>query len=144
MLGLIFFGWLSLVLVGAAIGVITSRNPVYSALFLVLAFVTSAILWLLLEAEFLAMTLILVYVGAVMVLFLFVIMMMDINVARLRAGFTRYAPLGLLVAGITIGDDSSPDALSDGPSISAQLSRSIKLWLKRKFRMPCLTLPSST
>lgn len=90
------------VLIGAAVGVITARNPVHSALFLILAFVTSAVLWLLLEAEFLAIVLVLVYVGAVMVLFLFVIMMLDVNVAALREGFTRYAPLGAIVTGILI------------------------------------------
>ncbi len=104
MLELIFFGWLAFVLIAAAIGVITSRNPVYSALFLVLAFVTSAVIWVLLEAEFLAMTLVIVYVGAVMILFLFVIMMLDVDVASLRAGFTRYAPVGMLVAALTIGE----------------------------------------
>ena len=104
MLELIFFGWLAFVLIAAAIGVITSRNPVYSALFLVLAFVTSAVIWVLLEAEFLAMTLVIVYVGAVMILFLFVVMMLDIDVASLRASFTRYAPVGVLVAAITIGE----------------------------------------
>ena len=104
MLELIFFGWLAFVLIAAAIGVITSRNPVYSALFLVLAFVTSAVIWVLLEAEFLAMTLMIVYVGAVMILFLFVIMMLDIDAASLRAGFARYAPVGMLVAALTIGE----------------------------------------
>lgn len=97
MLGLIFFLTFSFVLIGAAIGVITSRNPVFSALFLVLAFVTSAFLWMLLEAEFLAVVLVLVYVGAVMVLFLFVVMMLDINVDQLREGFTKYAPIGAVV-----------------------------------------------
>ena len=92
------FGFLAVVLVGAALGVITSRNPVYAALFLVLSFVTSAALWLLLEAEFLAIVLVLVYVGAVMVLFLFVVMMLDINVEELRKGYTRYLPLGAAVA----------------------------------------------
>jgi NADH-quinone oxidoreductase subunit J len=86
------------ILVLAALGVITARNPVHSALFLVLAFVQSAALWLLLEAEFLAIVLVLVYVGAVMVLFLFVVMMLDINVAKMRQGFTRFLPLGGLVA----------------------------------------------
>ena len=86
------------ILLGAAVGVITSRNPVYSALFLVLAFFTSAVIWLLLEAEFLGIVLVLVYVGAVMVLFLFVVMMLDINVEKMREGFTRYAPLGAVVA----------------------------------------------
>ena len=90
------------VLVGAAFGVITSRNPVFSALFLILAFFTSAVLWLLMEAEFLAIVLVLVYVGAVMVLFLFVVMMLDINVEQIREGFTRYAPLGVLIALIII------------------------------------------
>ena len=79
----------ALVLVFAAVRVITVRNPVHAALFLVLAFFTSAALWLLIEAEFLAIVLVLVYVGAVMVLFLFVIMMLDINVAPLREGFIR-------------------------------------------------------
>lgn len=102
MLTLIIFAVFSGVLLGAALGVITARNPVYSALFLVLAFVTSAVLWLLLEAEFLAIVLVLVYVGAVMVLFLFVVMMLDVNVAAVREGFTRYAPLGALVAGIIV------------------------------------------
>src|SRR6201987_6344243 len=84
------------ILVLGALGVITSRNPVYSALALVLCFVTSAAIWLLLEAEFLAIVLVLVYVGAVMVLFLFVVMMLDINLAALREGFTRFAWLGWL------------------------------------------------
>jgi len=82
----------------AALGVITSRNPVYSVLFLVLAFFSTACIWLLLEVEFLAITLVLVYVGAVMVLFLFVVMMLDINLARLRSGFASYLPVGILVA----------------------------------------------
>jgi NADH-quinone oxidoreductase subunit J len=76
------------------------RNPVHAALHLVLAFFTSAGLWLLLEAEFLAITLVLVYVGAVMVLFLFVVMMLDINSAPLREGFMRYLPVGMGVAAI--------------------------------------------
>lgn len=92
----------SLVLLGSAIGVISARNPVYSALCLILAFVSSAVLWLLLEAEFLAIVLVLVYVGAVMVLFLFVVMMLDINVATLRDGFIRYAPVGAIVAGLLV------------------------------------------
>jgi NADH-quinone oxidoreductase subunit J len=86
------------ILVLAALGVISSRNPVYSALALVMCFVTSAAIWLLLEAEFLAVVLVLVYVGAVMVLFLFVVMMLDINLAELRQGFTRFAWLGWLTA----------------------------------------------
>ena len=90
------------ILVAAALGVIVSRNPVYSALSLVLCFVTSAAIWLLIEAEFLAVVLVLVYVGAVMVLFLFVVMMLDINLNELRHGFTRFAWLGAIVAGFVI------------------------------------------
>ena len=90
------------ILVIAALGVITSRNPVYAALFLVLAFFQSAVLWLLIEAEFLAIALVLVYVGAVMVLFLFVVMMLDINLEELRSGFTRYLPLGIGVALVVV------------------------------------------
>jgi NADH-quinone oxidoreductase subunit J len=86
------------ILVAAALGVIVSRNPVYSALSLVLCFVTSAAVWLLIEAEFLAVVLVLVYVGAVMVLFLFVVMMLDINLDELRHGFTRFAWLGWITA----------------------------------------------
>jgi len=86
------------ILVLAALWVITARNPVYSALGLVMCFMTSAAIWLLLEAEFLAVVLVLVYVGAVMVLFLFVVMMLDINLAKLREGFTRFAWLGWLTA----------------------------------------------
>ena len=93
----ILFYLFATILVGAAVGVITSRNPVYAALFLVLAFVNSAFLWMLAEAEFLAIVLVLVYVGAVMVLFLFVVMMLDINIERVREGFTRYAPLAAAV-----------------------------------------------
>jgi NADH-quinone oxidoreductase subunit J len=98
----ILFYLFSIVLVAAAVGVITARNPVHCALFLVLAFFNSAVIWLLMEAEFLAIVLLLVYVGAVMVLFLFVVMMLDINVAKMREGFTRYAPLGLLVAALVV------------------------------------------
>jgi NADH-quinone oxidoreductase subunit J len=90
------------VLLASAVGVITVRNPVYAALYLILAFVTSAVLWLLLEAEFLAVVLVLVYVGAVMVLFLFVVMMLDINTETLREGLLRYAPVGAIVAGVIV------------------------------------------
>ncbi len=99
--GVLFYAFAA-VLGVAALGVILSRNPVHAALFLVLAFVQSAFLWLLIEAEFLAIVLVLVYVGAVMVLFLFVVMMLDINVAELRAGFTRYLPLGIAVALVVV------------------------------------------
>jgi len=96
----ILFYLFATVLVGAAVGVITSRNPVHSVLFLVLAFFNSAVLWVLLEAEFLGIVLVLVYVGAVMVLFLFVVMMLDISVEQVRAGFTRYWPLGVVVMAV--------------------------------------------
>ena len=94
----ILFYCFGTILVLGALGVITSRNPVYSALALVLCVITSAAIWLLVEAEFLAVVLVLVYVGAVMVLFLFVVMMLDINLAKLREGFTRFAWLGVLIA----------------------------------------------
>ena len=102
MLVTILFYAYSAVLVGAALGVILSRNPVHAVLFLVLSFFNAAVLWLLIEAEFLAIVLVLVYVGAVMVLFLFVVMMLDINIEKLREGFARNAPLGALIALIVI------------------------------------------
>lgn len=86
------------VLLGAGISMVTVRNPVYAALSLIVCFFTSAALWVTLEAEFLGIVLVLVYVGAVMVLFLFVIMMLDINHDHLREGFIKYLPVGLLVA----------------------------------------------
>jgi len=89
-------------MIGAAIGVITVRNPVHSVLLLVLAFFSSACLWLLAHAEFLAIALVLVYVGAVMVLFLFVVMMLDIKIAPLREGFARFLPVGILVAAVML------------------------------------------
>jgi NADH-quinone oxidoreductase subunit J len=92
------FYFFAILLVFAAGMVITVKNPVHATLFLVLAFFSSAAIWLMLEAEFLAIALVLVYVGAVMVLFLFVVMMLDVNLAELRAGFTKYLPLGGLVA----------------------------------------------
>ncbi|MBW7930779.1 MAG: NADH-quinone oxidoreductase subunit J [Gammaproteobacteria bacterium] len=104
MLTLAIFGMLAAVLVTAATGVIVSRNPVHAAMWLVLTFATSAVLWLLLEAEFLAIILVLVYVGAVMVLFLFVVMMLDVNATVAREGFTRYAALGSVIAAIVVGE----------------------------------------
>ena len=86
------------ILIFAGSMVITVRNPVHAVLFLVVAFIASAGLWLLLEAEFLAIALVLVYVGAVMVLFLFVVMMLDINLVPLREGFARYLPVAVVVA----------------------------------------------
>ena len=126
----IVFYVLAAILVGAAVMVITARNPVHAALFLVLAFFTSAGIWLLLEAEFLAIILVLVYVGAVMVLFLFVVMMLDINLAPLREGFIRYLPVGVAVALVVVvelalvigvsdfGLDSMPRPLAHGAEYS--------------------------
>jgi NADH-quinone oxidoreductase subunit J len=103
LINILFYAYAA-TLVGAALGVVLARNSVHSAMFLVLAFFTSSGLWLLLGAEFLAIVLVLVYVGAVMVLFLFVVMMLDINVAQMKEGFTRYAPLGALIALIVIAE----------------------------------------
>ncbi|SFU51129.1 NADH dehydrogenase subunit J [Nitrosomonas eutropha] len=93
----VFYSLASVVII-SALGVITLRNPVYSVLLLVLAFVTSSGLWLLLEAEFLAIALVVVYVGAVMVLFLFVVMMLDINLDQMREGFWKWFPFGAILA----------------------------------------------
>ena len=100
----IVFWSFAIVLIYAAVRVVTVRNPVIAALHLVLAFFTCAALWLLLEAEFLAIILVLVYVGAVMVLFLFVVMMLDINTSPLREGFVKYLPVGFLVAGLMVAE----------------------------------------
>jgi len=88
------------ILIASAVMVVTSRNPVHSVLFLILAFFNAAALFLIAGAEFLAMILVIVYVGAVAVLFLFVVMMLDIDFAQLREGFQRYAPIGAVVGGI--------------------------------------------
>ena len=88
----------------SAVRVITARNPVHAALFLVLAFFSMAGIWLLLEAEFLAITLVLVYVGAVMVLFLFVVMMLDVDLVQLREGFWRWFPFGVVLALTMVGE----------------------------------------
>jgi NADH-quinone oxidoreductase subunit J len=101
-LPLILFYAFATILVASSLGVILSRNPVHAALSLVLCFFTSAVLWLLIEAEFLAIVLVLVYVGAVMVLFLFVVMMLDINLEELRSGFTRYAWFGWITAAVVV------------------------------------------
>lgn len=117
---LLFYAF-SAVLIGAALGVILSRNPVHAVMFLVLTFFQSAVLWLLAEAEFLAIVLVLVYVGAVMVLFLFVVMMLDINVERVSGGFTKYAPVGFAIAALMVIElvqviwaRSRPDGGTDG------------------------------
>jgi NADH-quinone oxidoreductase subunit J len=99
----IFYSFATILLV-AGVRVVTARNPVHAALFRVLAFFTSAGIWLLLRAEFLAIALVVVYVGAVMVLFLFVVMMLDINLERVREGFWRNLPLALVVGGIMVAE----------------------------------------
>ena len=134
------FYFFAAILVLSALGVITARNPVHAALLLVLAFCTSAAIWMQLQAEFLAITLVLVYVGAVMVLFLFVVMMLDINLARLREGFWSYLPLGAVVALLLVaemvlvvlggryagfGDVPAPPPLPGGYSNTKELGRLI-------------------
>ena len=94
---IIFYIFGAMLLLSATM-VVVIKNPIHAALFLVLSFFSSAAVWLLLNAEFLAIALVLVYVGAVMVLFLFVVMMLDINLATLREGFARYFPLGIVIA----------------------------------------------
>jgi NADH-quinone oxidoreductase subunit J len=126
----IIFYFFSGVLLIAALRVITARNPVHAALYLVLAFFTAAGIWMLLQAEFLAIVLVLVYVGAVMVLFLFVVMMLDINLDRLREGFWSYLPLGatvgvlmvvemvLVLGGKYFGADNLPNPADPGAGYS--------------------------
>ena len=114
----IFFWVFSLALIGSALAVILARNPVHSVLFLILAFVAASGLFLLMGAEFLGMILIVVYVGAVAVLFLFVVMMLDVDFAELKQGFLQYLPIGALIAlfvafelgYVAIGWTRSPDA----------------------------------
>ena len=101
-LQLLFFYVFAAILVLSAIRVITARSSVHSALFLVLAFFQAAMIWMLLKAEFLAITLVLVYVGAVMVLFLFVVMMLDVGSDKLRDGMARYLPVGGLVGVVMV------------------------------------------
>ena len=127
------------ILVVAATRVITDRNPVHAALYLVLSFFSAASIWMMLQAEFLAIVLVLVYVGAVMVLFLFVVMMLDINLARLREGFWSYLPLGGLVALLLVAemvivlggrytgfrDLPAPPPLPEGYSNTKELGRLI-------------------
>ena len=100
----VLFYVFSAIMIVAALRVITARNPVHAVLFLVLAFFNAAGIWMLLNAEFLAIALVMVYVGAVMVLFLFVVMMLDINIERLRLGFWRYLPLGALIGVLMVAE----------------------------------------
>ena len=102
MIEALFFYMFSAVMLGAGLMVVVSRNPVFSVLFLILAFFNAAGLFVLIGAEFIAMLLVVVYVGAVAVLFLFVVMMLDINFAEMRSGFQKYLPLGLVVGGILV------------------------------------------
>jgi len=133
----VVFYFFALALVFAASMVITVRNPVHAALFLIMAFFASAGLWLLLEAEFLAITLVLVYVGAVMVLFLFVVMMLDINLTVLREGFARYLPVAFIVAlmmmislGIIVGKENfGLDVVGPAEKASASYSNTEALGL---------------
>ena len=99
-----FFYLFSVVLLFAAFRTVTARSPVHAVLYLMLAFSQAAAIWLLLKAEFLGITLVLVYLGAVMVLFLFVVMMLDIDFATLRSGFTRNLPFGIIVALVLLGE----------------------------------------
>lgn len=94
----------SAILVLSGLRVVTARNPVHAVLYLVLSFFTAGMIWMLLQAEFLAIAIVLIYIGAVMVLFLFVVMMLDINIDKLRQGFWRYLPVGLVVAGIMVAE----------------------------------------
>jgi NADH-quinone oxidoreductase subunit J len=98
----VMFAVFAIVLVIAALRVITARNPIHAALYLVLSFFSAASIWMLLRAEFLAIALVLVYVGAVMVLFLFVVMMLDINLDKLREGFWNYFPFAALVGVVIV------------------------------------------
>ncbi|MCS6764927.1 MAG: NADH-quinone oxidoreductase subunit J [Candidatus Protistobacter heckmanni] len=100
---LVFYAFAA-ILVLAALKVITARNPVHSALFLVLSFFTASGIWMLLQAEFLAITLVLVYVGTVMVLFLFVVMMIDINLEKIRRDFSKYVPMAILIGAVIIAE----------------------------------------
>ena len=102
MFATILFYLFGTVLIASALGVVLAKNPVHSALLLVLCFFNSAVIWMLLQAEFLAITLVLVYVGAVMVLFLFVVMMLDINIEEFRKGLASYWPLAAAVAGFVV------------------------------------------
>jgi NADH-quinone oxidoreductase subunit J len=106
------FYFLATILVFASLRVVTLRNPVHAALHLVLAFFSASGIWIRLQAEFLAIVLVLVYVGAVMVLFLFVVMMLDINLDRLREGFWSYLPLGAIVALLMVAEMSLVLAVS--------------------------------
>ena len=139
----------SAVLLLAAFRVITARNPVHAVLFLVLAFFQASMIWMLLEAEFLAITLVLVYVGAVMVLFLFVVMMLDVKIEKMREGFWKHFPLAavvgvlvifemsaVLMAGFTVSDH--PKAVGVAAQAGAEMSntRELGLLMYRQYIYP--------
>ena len=129
-LPLILFYGFGFVLLASALGVVLVRNPVHAALWLVLSFFTAAALWLLLYAEFLAITLVLVYVGAVMVLFLFVVMMLDINVDLMREGFWKHLPIALIVGLLMAGEMAAlawRGASSSAPAAVAPMVSNTKL-----------------
>jgi NADH-quinone oxidoreductase subunit J len=128
------FYFLSSILIFASLRVITARNPVHAALNLVLCFFTAGGIWALLQAEFLAIALVMVYVGAVMVLFLFVVMMLDINMDRIREGFWKYLPLGTVVGvlmvlemGVVLGGHYFQVLDSDVPNVAAEASNTKEL-----------------
>jgi NADH-quinone oxidoreductase subunit J len=131
----ILFYAFALVLVASALGMIIARNPVHAALALVMCFVTSAAIWLLIGAEFLAVVLVLVYVGAVMVLFLFVVMMLDINLEEIHQGFTRFAGLGAITAivviceivGVVVARTLGPDVTQGPAALPATYSNTTEL-----------------
>jgi NADH-quinone oxidoreductase subunit J len=124
MLSALFFYLFSIVCIGAGVMVVAAKNPVHAVFFLILAFFNAAGLFVLLGAEFLAMILVVVYVGAVMVLFLFVVMMLDVNFAELRAGFLRYLPIGAIVGLVLLVElvfvvgawITAPDMVSNAPT----------------------------
>jgi NADH-quinone oxidoreductase subunit J len=131
------------VLLISGLRVITAKNPVHAALFLVLAFVTAAGLWILLYAEFLALTLILVYVGAVMVLFLFVVMMLDINFDKLREGFWKHLPVAATVAVLMLAQMTlllwaklGMKVVSPGAPAAASNTRELGMVLYTKYLLP--------
>jgi len=138
------------VLLVAGLLVVTARNPVHGALFLVLAFFTAAALWLVLQAEFLALALVVVYVGAVMVLFLFVVMMLDINLERVREGFWTNLPLALLVGVIMVWEmitvvayhyfGTTPRQLPPGYSNTKELGRLLYTYYAYAFEVAAVIL----
>jgi NADH-quinone oxidoreductase subunit J len=139
------FFFLAAILIFAALRVITARNPVHAVLNLILAFFTAAGLWILLQAEFLAMVLVMVYIGAVMVLFLFVVMMLDINIDQLRQGFWRYLPLGAIIGvlmvvemGMVLGSGYfyAPEASLPAVAATASNTRELGALLVSKYVYP--------